>query len=571
MLERLNEVMDHIELRLTERIDGAEMARIAVTSEYHLRRMFSALAGMPLSEYIRRRRMTVAGAEVLADRETLLDIAVRYGYGSGEAFARAFRAVHGVGPGEARRTGATLHAQPRMSFRLTVEGSGSMRYRIVEKGEFRVVGRKARVPLIHEGVNPHIAEFVRGIEPEVSERLLELADQEPGGIVAVTDNFQGENGEEDQLLDYYHAVVTDQPPPDDMESLTVPAGTWAVFSSSGEHPSTLQYMWRDVYTQWFPSNPYRGVPGPTLLQADVSDDYGYADCELWIPVEREPEITAVSDAGHGRSGHARSGADAALSSADIEHFVERGFVRLPGAFPRAVGEECRAFLWREMGLDPDDPDAWTEPVVRLGGYADPPFLRAARTDRLHAAFDQLVGAGRWEPLKGLGTFPVRFPHPEPPGDDGWHLDASFAPDDGSGAYVNVRSRGRSLLLLFLLSDVGEEDAPTRIRAGSHRDVRAFLEPAGDGGRDMFELCAEMDAAGRLDAPDRPEALATGRTGDVYLCHPFLVHASQPLRGTTPRFIAQPPLLPAGPLAPLDRDPARSAPTPLERAVLPGTP
>ena len=289
MLERLNEVMDHIELRLTGRIDGAELARIAVTSEYHLRRMFSALAGIPLSEYVRRRRMTVAGAEVLADRETLLDIAVRYGYGSGEAFARAFRAVHGVGPGEARRSGAALHSQPRMSFRLIVEGSGSMRYRIVEKGEFKVVGRKARVPLIHWGENPHMVEFVEGIEPEVSERLLELCDQEPGDILAVTDNFEGENEEEGQLFDYYHAVVTNRPAPDDMESLTVPAGTWAVFSSSGEHPSTLQYMWRDVYTQWFPSNPYRSAVGPHMVQADYSEDHNYADCELWIPVEREPE------------------------------------------------------------------------------------------------------------------------------------------------------------------------------------------------------------------------------------------------------------------------------------------
>lgn len=91
MLDRLNEAMDHIERHLDRRIDIADLARIAATSEYHFRRMFSALAGLPLSEYIRRRRLTVAGAEVLAGEPTLLEIAVRYGYGSGEAFARAFR------------------------------------------------------------------------------------------------------------------------------------------------------------------------------------------------------------------------------------------------------------------------------------------------------------------------------------------------------------------------------------------------------------------------------------------------------------------------------------------------
>ena len=128
--------------------------------------MFSALAGMPLSEYIRRRRLTVAGAEVLAGERTLLDVAVRYGYGSAEAFARAFHAVHGVGPGEARRTGAALHSQPRMSFRLVVEGSSSMRYRIVHKDGFQLVGRKARVPLVHEGMNPAIVAFIRSIAQE---------------------------------------------------------------------------------------------------------------------------------------------------------------------------------------------------------------------------------------------------------------------------------------------------------------------------------------------------------------------------------------------------------------------
>ncbi|AXK37308.1 AraC family transcriptional regulator [Streptomyces armeniacus] len=286
MLERLNEAMDHIERRLDQRIDVAELARIAVTSEYHLRRMFSALAGIPLSEYIRRRRLTVAGAEVLAGERTLLDVAVRYGYGSGEAFARAFRAMHGVGPGEARRTGAALHSQPRMSFRLVVEGSSSMRYRIVHKDEFRVVGRKVRVPLVHLGMNPAIAEFVRSIPPETLRRLEELSDQEPEGILGVADNPENDTGEEGTELDYYHAVVTGSRAPEDMDSLTVPAGMWAVFENSGEFPQAMQYLWRDAYTEWFPSNPYQSRPGPQLSRARLSEDGAEADAEIWIPVER---------------------------------------------------------------------------------------------------------------------------------------------------------------------------------------------------------------------------------------------------------------------------------------------
>ncbi|MGW2367860.1 AraC family transcriptional regulator [Streptomyces sp. NPDC001667] len=288
MLEQLNQALEHIEGRLDQRIEGEELARLAMTSEYHFRRMFSALAGMPLSEYVRR-RLTVAGADVLAGERTLLEIAVRYGYTSGEAFARAFRAMHGIGPGEARRTGAALRSQPRMSFRLVVEGSSSMRYRIVEKEEFRVVGRKARVPLVYEGVNPAIAAFIKGMGKETHQRIHRLSDQQPEGIVSVSDQLS-EGREEGSEFDYYHAAVTGAPAhevPEDMDALTVPAGTWAVFEDSGPFPQSLQHMWRDVFTQWFPSNPYRSRRGPEILRTELSQEGARADVELWIPVERD--------------------------------------------------------------------------------------------------------------------------------------------------------------------------------------------------------------------------------------------------------------------------------------------
>ncbi|AJZ84049.1 MULTISPECIES: AraC family transcriptional regulator [Streptomyces] len=285
MLERLNEALEHIESHLDQRIETAELARIAVTSEYHFRRLFSALAGIPLSEYIRRRRLTLAGAEVLAGERTLLEIAVRYGYGSGEAFARAFRAMHGVGPGDARRAGAVLRSQPRMSFRLVVEGSSSMRYRVVEKERFHVVGKKVRVPLVHEGVNPRIAEFIRGIGQETIGRIAALSDQQPEGILGVSDNLDPSRAEGTEL-DYYHGVVTGAAAPKDLDELVVPAGTWAVFESSGPFPQALQHLWRDVFTQWFPSNPYQSRPGPEILRTRLSQDAAQADAELWIPVER---------------------------------------------------------------------------------------------------------------------------------------------------------------------------------------------------------------------------------------------------------------------------------------------
>lgn len=239
----------------------------------------------------------------------------------------------------------------------------------------------------------------------------------------------------------------------------------------------------------------------------------------------------------------------ALGAAQIDHFIRDGFVRIGDAFPRALAEECRSILWHDTGCDPDNPGTWNKPVIRLGDYAGGPFARAANTAVLHAAFDQLVGRDRWLPRGSLGTFPVRFPSPDAPGDDGWHIDVSFglASPDFMEWRANIVSTGRALLMLFLFSDVGEDDAPTRIRAGSHLDIARHLAPAGEAGLSLRELSAN----GFAESAHRPQVLATGDAGTVYLCHPFLVHAAQPHRGTQPRFIAQPPLTPRGDLQ-LDR-------------------
>lgn len=231
----------------------------------------------------------------------------------------------------------------------------------------------------------------------------------------------------------------------------------------------------------------------------------------------------------------------ALSQAQVEQFIEDGFIRIDRAFPRELADECRAILWRDLPCDPQDATTWTKPVIRLPVYGGPPFRKAANTPVLHAAFDALIGEGRWGSRESLGTFPVRFPHPDEPGDTGWHVDKSFPGDDCdpderydfSSWRVNVFSRGRALLMLFLFSDVGDDDAPTRIRVGSHLAVARFLEPAGESG--MSDMNVEHVAA------ERPVALATGEAGTVYLCHPFVIHAAQRHRGSTPRFMAQPPL------------------------------
>lgn len=259
---------------------------------------------------------------------------------------------------------------------------------------------------------------------------------------------------------------------------------------------------------------------------------------------------------HGANAHA-------LSEAQIQDFIRSGFVRIDAAFPQRLADEARAILWRDLGWDPDDPASWTRPVVRLGMYAETPFVEAANTPALHAAYDQIAGAGHWLPPGALGTFPVRFPSADDPGDTGWHVDVSFGDSpDFMEWRANVTSRGRALLMLFLLSDVGEGDAPTLIRAGSHLDIARILAPAGDAGLTLRELVARLP-----ETESRPEVVATGDAGTVYLCHPFLVHAAQPHHGTRPRFLAQPPLLPREPLR-LDRPACDMSPveTAIRRAL-----
>ena len=233
-----------------------------------------------------------------------------------------------------------------------------------------------------------------------------------------------------------------------------------------------------------------------------------------------------------------------LEPAEIEQFITDGFVRIDDAFSREQADAARAILWKATGCSPDDPETWTQPVIRLGMFTQAPFIEAANRPRLHAAFDQLVGHGRWHRPAAMGTFPVRFPSALDPGDAGWHIDVSFGTDtpDFMSWRANVHSKGRALLMLFLFSDVREHDAPTRIRVGSHADVARQLAPAGEQGLTLRELAAD----GFATSAHRPIVCAEGDAGTVYLCHPFLVHAAQPHRGERPRFLAQPPLLPVDP-------------------------
>ncbi len=287
MIAWLNQLVDIVEDDLGSDLAVDRLAARVGTTEYHLRRMFSALAGMPLSEYVRRRRMTAAAADLVAGSDDLLTLAVRHGYGSAEAFGRAFQSVHGLTPGQARRDGGPFRTQPRLRFRLTVEGAAPMDVRLVTRPAFHLVGHAARVPLVHQGVNPAIAQHVASLAPQEHERLRSLGDTEPRGLLAVSADLDPDRREGAELTYLHGVAVADAGTvPDDLDTLPVEPGAWAVFRASGPYPDALQRLWAATATEWFPSNPWRLRPGPEVVAVvDRADDFSTATVELWLPVE----------------------------------------------------------------------------------------------------------------------------------------------------------------------------------------------------------------------------------------------------------------------------------------------
>ena len=231
-----------------------------------------------------------------------------------------------------------------------------------------------------------------------------------------------------------------------------------------------------------------------------------------------------------------------LNDIQIQQFINYGYLKIENAFTEKTAKECIDILWKDTGCDPDNPATWTKPVIWLGDYSQECFKKAINTSVLHSAFDKLIGNGNWLPRNTIGSFPIRFPAVDEPGDTGWHAEASFPGEDATDFFsyrININSKGRALLMLFIFSDIGEYDAPTRIREGSHLDVAKILQPYGESGLSFMELAQKLNVTAA-----RKEVLATGLPGTVYLCHPFLVHAAQPHHGKHPRFMAQPPLIPS---------------------------
>lgn len=291
MLENMNKALRYIEEHLDQEIDFQELARLAYCSEYHFKRMFSFLAGVPLSEYIRRRRLTLAAFELANSPFKIIDIALKYGYESPDSFARAFQGLHGITPSEARTKGQSLTAYPPMTFQLTIRGGNAMKYRLVEKEAFRIVGMMRRVPIQFQGVNPEIASMWKSLNTEEITALKQLSNVEPRGLLSASVNFSEGRMEEQGELDHYIGVATTTECPEPWVGLEVAASTWAVFEAIGPFPETLQNIWGRIYSEWFPSSHYEQSEGPELLWNESKDTSSATfKSEIWIPVTRKQDI-----------------------------------------------------------------------------------------------------------------------------------------------------------------------------------------------------------------------------------------------------------------------------------------
>jgi AraC family transcriptional regulator len=279
-IERLNSAVNYMEEHMKEEINCEDVARIACCSAYHFQRMFSYMTGIPLSEYIRRRRMSMAAVDLRNGDEKVIDVALKYGYDSPTAFNRAFKSVHGIAPSQAKEEGVTVKAFPPISFKITIKGDAAMNYRIEKKDAFRIVG-------ISEPLNQEIEKNFE-IVPKMWERaaingtipaLASMMNGEPMGLLGVSSCNEPDNWR------YFIAVTSDQPIDNTLEEYIVPASTWAIFYSEGTSQS-IQLLENRIITEWLPTSGYEYANAPDI-EVYLTPDPQNAKFEVWIPVVRK--------------------------------------------------------------------------------------------------------------------------------------------------------------------------------------------------------------------------------------------------------------------------------------------
>lgn len=282
-IERLNSVINYIEEHITNELDYEKLAKIACCSTYHFQRMFAYMAGISLSEYIRRRRMSLAAVDLQSGNEKIIDVGLKYGYSSPTAFNRAFHNIHGVAPSTAKKGGMSMKSYPPISFKITVKGVEEMNYRIEEKPAFRVVGISQ--PL-HRDIEknftiiPHM--WQKAAEDGTIERLSSMMNAQPMGLLGVS----ACNDEEEWK--YFIAVSSSAHIDDSMEEYIVPTSTWAIFAGTGTNQS-IQALEQRIVTEWLPTSGYEYTDAPDI-EVYLSPDPDNAQYEVWIPVQKSKRV-----------------------------------------------------------------------------------------------------------------------------------------------------------------------------------------------------------------------------------------------------------------------------------------
>ena len=278
-IERLNEAIGYIEEHLTGEIDYERLGQIACCSSYHFQRMFTYMAGVPLSEYIRRRKMSLAAVDLQGKRMKIIDVAGKYGYNSPTAFNRAFQSVHGIAPSAVKNEGVSVKSFPPVLFKITVRGVEEMNYRIETKDAFRIAG--VSVPLnkdIEKNFSAIPAKWQEISANGTLQRLIRMMDTPPMGVLGVS------TCNDTEPWRYYIAVSTSQET-NDLEYYTVPAATWAIFSGQGTNQS-IQDLERRIVTEWLPTSGY-GYGNAPDVEVYLNPDPQNAQYEVWIPVVKK--------------------------------------------------------------------------------------------------------------------------------------------------------------------------------------------------------------------------------------------------------------------------------------------
>lgn len=274
-LENMKHAIDYIENNLDGEIEYARIAQIALCSQYHFQRMFAFLTGVPLSEYIRRRRLTLAAFDLQKSKEKIIDIALKYGYNSPDSFSRAFMAMHGITPSKAREKGISLKAYPRVTFSLSIKGVIEMNYKIEQKNSFSIVGVKQRFSHV-DGLGENIGKMWSETPQETIAQIARLGN----GLVGVYSGMY-----EDNTTDYYIAAITEKDPPKTLCTLEIPSLTWAIFEIIGPMPTAMAEMWERIFSEWFPASGYEHAEAPEVEWYSNGDLSSSAyKSEIWIPV-----------------------------------------------------------------------------------------------------------------------------------------------------------------------------------------------------------------------------------------------------------------------------------------------